>query len=144
LKQFLLFALLMLTGITAQKITPAEYWNKLTLGEKVAFINGAYAAGAKLKYHHQQEVRKQYKQDPNWVEPYYIERFYEIVDEHRSKKVGYDIEIIAKAMDAFYSNYDNTLIPVMEALRIVSLNQDGKREKANLYLLQAQRKYRPN
>jgi len=134
----------MFSGITAQKTTPAEYWTKLTMGEKVAFINGAYAAGAKLKYHHQQEVRKQYKQDPNWVEPYYIERFYEIVDEHRSKKVGYHIEMIAKAMDAFYSNYDNTLIPVMEALRIVSLNQDGKREKANLYLLQAQRKYRPN
>lgn len=129
-------------GMLAQTATPMEYWTHLTMGEKVAFINGAYSTAAKLKYFHKQEVRKQYKQDPSWVQPYYIERFYEVVDEHRSEKVGYNIEIIAKAMDAFYSNYDNANIPVMEALRVVSLSQDGKQEKANLYLLLAQRKYK--
>jgi hypothetical protein len=44
-------------------------------------------------------------------------------------------------MDAFYVNSDNYNIPVMEALRIVSLMQDGERKKANLRLLKAQRKY---
>ena len=44
-------------------------------------------------------------------------------------------------MDAFYSNSDNIKIPVMESLRIVSLIQDGERDKANLRLLKAQRKY---
>ena len=67
------------------------------------------------------EVKKQYNQDPNWVEPYFIERFYEILDEHRSKKIGYNVDIIAYAMDAFYSNYDNGSIPILEAIRIVSL-----------------------
>jgi len=46
-------------------------------------------------------------------------------------------------MDAFYSNYDNTAIPLLESLRIVSLAQDGKTEKADLYLLKAQKRYRP-
>jgi hypothetical protein len=115
----------------------------LEIKEKVAFINGVYAAGAKLKFHHKQEVKKQYNQDVNWVEPYYIERFYGIIDEHRSKDVGYQVDLIAKAMDAFYSNYDNTAIPLLESLRIVSLAQDGKTEKADLYLLKAQKRYRP-
>jgi hypothetical protein len=118
------------------------YWQSLDMKEKVAFINGVYAGGAKLKYHHKQEVKKQYNQDPSWVEPYYIERFYEIIDEHRSKKAGYDVELVAKALDALYSNYDNTEIPLLEALRIVSLAQDEKTDKADLYLLKAQKRYK--
>ena len=128
--------------VMGQKRSPAMYWQSLEMKEKVAFINGVYSGGAKLKYHHKQEVKKQYNQDPSWVEPYYIERFYEIIDEHRSKKAGYDVELIAKALDALYSNYDNTEIPLLEALRIVSLAQDEKTEKADLYLLKAQKRYK--
>ena len=126
----------------SQKKSPASYWESLEVGEKSAFINGVYATGAKLKYHHKQEINKQYNQNPGWVEPYFIERFYEIVDEHRSKKAGYDVGLISKALDAFYSNFDNMQIPLLEALRIVSLAQDGKTEKADLYLLKAQKKYK--
>ena len=126
----------------SQKKSPALYWESLEVGEKSAFINGVYATGAKLKYHHKQEINKQYNQNPGWVEPYFIERFYEIVDEHRSKKAGYDVGLISKALDAFYSNFDNMQIPLLEALRIVSLAQDGKTEKADLYLLKAQKKYK--
>ena len=125
-----------------QKRSPAKYWESLEIKEKVAFINGVYAAGAKLKFHHKQEVKKQFNQDPNWVEPYYIERFYEIIDEHRAKKAGYQVNLIAHALDAFYSNYDNTAIPLLEAVRIVSLAQDGNTEKADLYLLKAQKRYK--
>ena len=125
-----------------QNRTPAMYWESLDMKEKVSFINWVYASGAKIKYHHKQEVKKQYNQDPSWVEPYYIERFYEIIDEHRSKKAGYDVELIAKALDALYSNYDNTEIPLLEALRIVSLAQDEKTDKADLYLLKAQKRYK--
>ena len=126
-----------------QKRTPAMYWESLEMKEKVSFINGVYASGAKLKYHHKQEVKKQFNQDPNWVEPYFIERFYEILDEHRSKKIGYNVDIVADAMDAFYSNFDNGAIPILEAIRIVSLSQDGKTEKADIYLLKAQKRYKP-
>ena len=128
--------------LKAQNNSPSTYWTSLKKNEKIAFINGVYSASAKVKYHHKQEVKKQYNQDPNWVEPYYIERFYEILDEHRSKKIGYNVDIVADAMDAFYSNYDNMLIPLLEALRIVSLAQDGKTEKADLYLLKAQKRYK--
>ena len=130
-------------GLKAQNNSPSTYWASLKKNEKIAFINGVYSATAKAKYHHKQEVKKQYNQDPNWVEPYFIERFYEILDEHRSKKIGYNVDIIADARDAFYSNYDNGAIPILEAIRIVSLSQDGKTEKADTYLLKAQKRYKP-
>ncbi|MGY8780917.1 MAG: hypothetical protein ACKVJJ_04560, partial [Fidelibacterota bacterium] len=63
--------------------------------------------------------------------------------EHRSQEAGYEVDVVAKGLDAFYSNYDNTAIPLLEALRIVSLTQDGKTEKADLYLLKAQKRYKP-
>ena len=141
IKRILLIGFL-ISIVMGQERTPAMYWQSLEMKEKSAFINGVYAGGAKLKYHHKQEVKKQYNQDPSWVEPYYIERFYDIIDEHRSKNAGYDVELIAKALDALYSNYDNTEIPLLEALRIVSLAQDEKTEKADLYLLKAQKRYK--
>ncbi len=139
----IIFLLTIFTLLVGQGRTPASYWESLEMKEKIAFINGVYSAGAKLKYHHKQEVKKQYNQDPNWVEPYYIERFYDIIDEHRSQEAGYQVDVIAKALDAFYSNYDNTAIPLLEGLRIVSLAQDGKTEKADIYLLKAQKRYKP-
>ena len=141
--KYLVTILFISAFIVGQSRTPAMYWETLALNEKVSFINGVYSAGAKFKYHHKQETKKQYMEDANWVEPYYIERFYEIIDEHRSIKAGYQINLIAEALNAFYSNYDNTMIPLLEALRIVSLAQDGKTEKADIYLLKAQKRYRP-
>jgi hypothetical protein len=141
--RYILIIFLFLGSLVAQIRTPAKYWKSLEMSEKIAFINGVYSAGAKFKFHHKQEVKKQFNQDPNWVEPYYIERFYNIVDEHRSKEAGYEVDVVAKGLDAFYSNYDNTAIPLLEALRIVSLTQDGKTEKADLYLLKAQKRYKP-
>jgi len=129
--------------LKAQNNSPSTYWTSLKKNEKIAFINGVYSTSAKVKYHHKQEVKKQYNQDPNWVEPYFIERFYEILDEHRSKKISYNVDIVADAMDAFYSNYDNLSIPILEAIRIVSLSQEGKTEKADIYLLKAQKRYKP-
>ena len=133
--------LLFITTIWAQDATPADFWKGYSQKEKIAFINGAYGAVAKMKSHHRAEVRKQFLHDKNWVEPYYIERFYEIADEYRSEEVGYNLKILALHMDAFYSNSDNLKIPVMEALRVVSLMQDGEQKKANVRLLKAQRKY---
>lgn len=86
-------------------------------------------------------MRKQYLHDDNWVEPYYIERYYDITDEYLSKEVGYNIKIIALHLDAFYTNSDNLNIPIMEALRIVSLMQDGEQKTANFRLLKAQQRY---
>ena len=53
-----------------------------------------------------------------------------------------NIKIIALHIDAFYTNSDNLLIPVMQALRIVSLMQDGESEAANLRLLRSQQKFK--
>ena len=94
-----------------------------------------------MKKSHKGEVAKQYLHDKNWIQPYYIERFYDIADEYLSEEAGYNLTIIIMHMDALYANSDNYKIPVLEAMRVVSLMQDGLREKANLRLLQLQRKY---
>ena len=120
--------------------SPSNFWNSQSDEEKVAFINGAYATISTLKNHHELEVKKQYMHNDNWIEPYYIRRFYEIADEYRSNEVGYNLKIIAMHMDAFYTNSDNLKIPVLEALRVVSLIQDGEQKKANVRLLRAQQK----
>ncbi|SVA37662.1 uncharacterized protein METZ01_LOCUS90516 [marine metagenome] len=127
--------------VSTQNQLSINFWTGLSEPEKISFVNGAYGTISLLKKHHQHEVRKQYLHDKNWVQPYYIERFYDIADEYRSEEAGYNLKIIIMHMNAFYSNSDNVKIPILEAMRIVSLMQDGYRDKANIRLLQAQRKY---
>ena len=130
-----------MNGQTANKILPSDFWSSLSESEKLSFVNGAYGAISLLKRSHKNEVAKQYLHDKNWIQPYYIERFYEIADEYLSEQAGYNLSIIVMHMDALYTNSDNHKIPVLEAMRVVSLIQDGLRGKANLRLLQLQRKY---
>lgn len=132
--------LIVFSYLYPQKNLPSNFWNNYSQDQKIAFINGAYGIVSKLKSHHKSEVRKQYMHNKNWIEPYYIERFYEIADEYIANSVGYDLVIIASHVDAFYSNSDNYNIPILEALRIVSLVQDGEQKKANIRLLRAQQK----
>ena len=127
--------------IAQNQTSPSEFWKSYSQEEKIAFINGVYGAISKLKSHHKSEVKKQYIHDDNWVEPYYIERFYSIADEYLAQEIGYNIKIIALHIDAFYANSDNLLIPTLEALRIVSLMQDGENGAANLRLLRAQQQF---
>ena len=131
----------MFCQVSTQNQLSIDFWTGLSEPEKISFVNGAYGTISLLKKHHQHEVRKQYLHDKNWVQPYYIERFYDIADEYRSEEAGYNLKIIIMHMNAFYSNSDNVKIPILEAMRIVSLMQDGYRDKANIRLLQAQRKY---
>ena len=141
MRMFIIIIFLNLSILFGQENSPSEFWSNYNQEQKIAFINGAYGAISKLKSHHQSEVRRQYLNYKNWVEPYYIERFYEIVDEYISDKVGYNLIIIASHMDAFYSNSDNFNIPLLDALRIVSLVQDEEKKKANMRLLRFQQKY---
>ena len=136
-----LFVICLMGIVFTQEHTPADFWYSMQEAEKISFVNGAYTAVSAMKMHHQRQVKEQYIGNDNWIQPYYIDRYYEIVDEHISTNVEGHIDIIAKAMDAFYSNSDNANIPIIEAIRIVSMVQDDKDKKANLYLLKAQRKY---
>ena len=130
-----------LIGQAQSTKSPSKFWFSLSSKEKISFINGAYSALSVLKKKHKEEVAKQYLNDRNWIEPYYIERYYSLIDEYSSEFVGYDLQLITMHMDALYTNSDNINIPVLEAMKVVSLIQDGKRKKANLRLLQLQRKY---
>lgn len=137
----ILLSVNLLIGQAQSAKSPSEFWFSLSSKEKISFINGAYSALSVLKKKHKEEVAKQYLNDRNWIEPYYIERYYSLIDEYSSEFVGYDLQLITMHMDALYTNSDNINIPVLEAMKVVSLVQDGKRKKANLRLLQLQRKY---
>ena len=143
MKLFLIIFILVqiLFSQSDNKKSPSSFWISLSNKEKISFINGTYSALSVLKKKHKDEVAKQYLHDKNWIQPYYIDRYYSIIDEYHSEQVGYDLKIIALHMDALYANSDNLNIPIMEAIKVVSLMQDGDREKANLRLLQLQRKY---
>ena len=143
MKLFLIISILVqiLFSQVELKQSPSSFWISLSNKEKISFINGTYSALSVLKKKHKDEVAKQYLHDKNWIQPYYIDRYYSIIDEYYSEQVGYDLKIIALHMDALYANSDNLNIPIMEAIKVVSLMQDGDREKANLRLLQLQRKY---
>ena len=141
MKNIPLLIMFIVTLLIGKDAAPSEFWKSYSQEEKIAFINGAYGTVSKLKAHHKSEVRKQYMHDDNWVEPYYIERFYQIADEYLANEIGYNLKIVALHIDAFYSNSDNVNIPVMEALRIVSLMQDGDNKTANTRLLRAQQKH---
>ena len=137
----ILLSVNLLIGQAQSTKSPSEFWSSLSLKEKISFVNGAYSALSVLKKKHKEEVAKQYLNDRNWIEPYYIERYYSLIDEYSSEFVGYDLQLITMHMDALYTNSDNINIPVLEAMKVVSLIQDGNRKKANLRLLQLQRKY---
>ena len=143
MKLFLIIFLLVQISFSQSEVkqSPSSFWISLSNKEKISFINGTYSALSVLKKKHKDEVAKQYLHDKNWIQPYYIDRYYSIIDEYHSEQVGYDLKIIALHMDALYANSDNLNIPIMEAIKVVSLMQDGDREKANLRLLQLQRKY---
>ena len=143
MKLFLIISILVQVSFSQVELkqSPSSFWISLSNKEKISFINGTYSALSVLKKKHKDEVAKQYLHDKNWIQPYYIDRYYSIIDEYHSEQVGYDLKIIALHVDALYANCDNLNIPIMEAIKVVSLMQDGDREKANLRLLQLQRKY---
>ena len=143
MKLFLIIFILVQISFSQSEIkqSPSSFWISLSNKEKISFINGTYSALSVLKKKHKDEVAKQYLHDKNWIQPYYIDRYYSIIDEYHSEQVGYDLKIIALHLSALYANSDNLNIPIMEAIKVVSLMQDGDREKANLRLLQLQRKY---
>ena len=90
IKKPLLYLLILGTYLDAQ--TPVKFWENQTIEEKISFVNGAFAAISKIKNHHQIEVQKQYVHDNNWIEPYYIKRFYDITDEYLCSEIGYNLK----------------------------------------------------
>ena len=60
--------------------------------------------------------------------------------EYYARKLKYDFNMIRQLLDVFYTDPDNLLIPVPEAIRIIALREDGNRERANFLLLRERRK----
>ncbi len=140
MRLFFVLSLIFSLCYNQENSTPSDYWESLTHGEKTAFVSGVFTATSRAKWHHQIELEKQYKGKSNWVPPYYIERYYEILDEHVPNENPTDLTFIVGQVDALYSNFDNHKIPLIEAIRIATVVEDGDRKKGNLLLLKAQQK----
>ena len=61
------------------------------------------------------------------------------MNEFYSHEAESDYKLLISSMDAFYSNPDNTHIPVMDALHIIMLHESGEQIRANELLLRKQR-----
>ena len=81
----LLFSIHLFYGQSSEKNEyPSSFWLSLSAKEKISFVNGAYSAMSVLKNEHKKEVAKQYLHDKKWIEPYYIERYYSVIEEYHS------------------------------------------------------------
>lgn len=136
----LLIAITLFASLTqAQPGSDSEYWSALTSDQKVIFIKGIYTGVARSLQIMSEEGDRQKKRNPYWAQPFVHENSIERLNEFYSQRESEDYELFISLMDAFYSNPDNTHIPVMDALHIIMLHESGERTRANEILLRKQR-----
>ncbi len=136
-----LLALLWLPALLmAQRDITGRTWTRWEEDRKIAYLAGFYAglkadAAVFGQAERDHPLRKPVERDPTSVDRYKVER-----REFYARKLKYNFNMIRKLLDVFYTDPDNLLIPVTEAIRIIALREDGNRERANFLLLRERRK----
>lgn len=136
-----LLGLLMLPIILhAQRDITGRTWTRWEEGPKIAYLAGFYAglkADAAIfgQAERDHPLRKPTERNPASVERYKVER-----REYYARSLKYDFKMICKLLDVFYTDPDNLLIPVPEAIRIITLREDGNHERADFLLMRERRK----
>ena len=136
-----LLALLWLPALLmAQRDITGRTWTRWEEDRKIAYLAGFYAglkadAAVFGQAERDHPLRKPVERDPTSVDRYKVER-----REFYASKLKYNFNMIRKLLDVFYTDPDNLLIPVTEAIRIIALREDGNRERANFLLLRERRK----
>ncbi len=125
----------------AQRDITGKTWTRWGEDRKIAYLAGFYAGlkadGDIFKQAEQDHpLRKPTERNPASVDRYKVER-----REFYARSLKYDYKMIRKLLDVFYTDPDNLLIPVPEAIRIIALREDGNRERADFLLLRERRKY---
>ena len=136
----LLAFLLLPALLTAQQDITGRTWTRWDESRKIVYLAGFYAglkADAAIfgQAERDHPLRKPVERNPASVDRYKVER-----REFYARKLKYDFNMIRKLLDVFYTDPDNLLIPVPEAIRIIALREDGNRERANFLLLRERRK----
>ncbi len=126
--------------LSAQRDITGKTWTRWEDDRKVAYLAGFYAglkADAAIfgQAERDHPLRKPTEINPASVERYKVER-----REYYSRRLRYDYKVISKLLDVFYTDPDNLLIPVPEAIRIIALREDRDRERADFLLLRERRK----
>ena len=126
--------------LQAQRDITGRTWTRWEPDRKVAYLAGFYAglkadAAVFGQAERDHPLQKPVERNPASVDRYKVER-----REYYARKLKYDFNMIRKLLDVFYTDPDNLLIPVPEAIRIIALREDGNRERADFLLLRERRK----
>lgn len=139
MRKLVIAIILICSLVQAQPESDSEYWSELSSDQKVTFIKGIYTGVARSLQILNEEAARQQKRDPYWAQPFVHENSIKRLNEIYSEKIGHDFEWMVALLDAFYSNPDNSHIPVMDALHILMLHESGETTRANELLLRKQR-----
>ena len=136
----LLVVLGLSTFLPAQRDITGKTWTRWEEGRKIAYLAGFYAglkadAAIFRQAERDHPLRKPAERNPASVDRYKAER-----REYYARNLKYDFKMLRKFLDVFYTDPDNLLIPVPEAIRIIALREDGNRERADFLLLRERRK----
>ena len=136
-----LLALLWLPALLmAQQDITGRTWTRWDESRKIVYLAGFYAglkadAAVFGQAERDHPLRKPIERNPTSVDRYKVER-----REFYARNLKYDFNMLRKLLDVFYSDPDNLLIPVPEAIRIIALREDGNHERADFLLLRERRK----
>ena len=136
----LLALLWMPSFLTAQQDITGRTWTRWDESRKIVYLAGFYAglkADAVVFGQAERDhlLRKPAERNPASVDRYKAER-----REYYARKLKYDFNMIRKLLDVFYTDSDNLLIPVPEAIRIIVLRTNKNFERAEFLLLRERRK----
>ncbi len=136
----LLALLWMPSFLSAQQDITGRTWTRWEEGRKIVYLAGFYAglkadAAVFGQAERDHPLRKPVERNPASVDRYKAER-----REFYARKLKYNFNMIGKLLDVFYTDPDNLLIPVPEAIRIIALREDGNRERSDFLLLRERRK----
>jgi hypothetical protein len=123
----------------AQPGSDSVYWSNLSEDQKVVLLQGIYTGVARSLQIMSEETNRQEKRDPYWAQPFVLENSIKRLNEFYTQEAESDYKLLLSLMDAFYSNPDNSHIPVMDALHIIMLHESGEQIRANKLLLRKQR-----
>jgi hypothetical protein len=114
-------------------------WQEWKSGEKEVFLKGFYSSQFTLNNHLEDAIKYDSAGDPYWQKPFSVVMYEQNLKEFMSVKIGLNVAEMSNRIGAFYGNFENKRIPIIEAIRIICLRADGNIERADWFVLQNRR-----
>ena len=110
-------------------------WISMKKNEKLFFLEGFFVSQITLNKYLQDAIKYDSSGDPYWQKPFVLVMYEQNLKEFSSSKIGTNTTKISDYLDAFYQDSQNIKIPIVEAIRIISLRADGNNERADWFIL---------